>query len=121
MLRTLMLPVGEKPSAKPRRSAAERQPHYMRQWRQTYGVTLVEMVALLELCDKKLATKSQLSRVETGEREYTQDLLEAYAEILGCTPADLLSRPPKDPLEVFQSLVSTGAILRLSRSGDLKK
>jgi transcriptional regulator with XRE-family HTH domain len=120
--RTLTMPVGEKPSAKPRRSAAERRPHYMRQWRQSHGLTLVEMVARIEtLRGEKLATKAQLSRVETGGRQYTQDLLEAYAEILECTPQDLLSRIPRDPIEVLRTLVQTAEdILRISSGGGPK-
>jgi len=39
-------------------------------------------------------SKSALSRIERGLRPYNQDFIEACAEYLRCTPADLLSRHP---------------------------
>lgn len=47
-----------------------------------------------------------LSRVERGELEYKQSLVEAYCDVLGCTPGDLLSRAPRDPAEVYRSLIA---------------
>lgn len=49
---------------------------------------------------------AHMSRVETGLRQYTQEILEAYAEILGCTPADLISRPPRDPARAYRELIA---------------
>jgi hypothetical protein len=40
---------------------------------------------------------ARVSRVENGITPYTQDVLETYARVLGCTVADLVSRPPSDP------------------------
>lgn len=42
-------------------------------------------------------TKASLSRIERGLQPYSQPLLEALAEALGCEPADLLMRNPTDP------------------------
>lgn len=45
-------------------------------------------------------TKQQISRLENGDRGYTQETLEAIAEALACTPASLLDgefdRSPHD-------------------------
>ena len=39
-------------------------------------------------------TTATLSRVERSEQPYSQPLLEALADALGCEPADLIMRPP---------------------------
>lgn len=39
-------------------------------------------------------TTSNLSKIERGEQPYTQPVLEALADALGCSAADLLMRPP---------------------------
>jgi transcriptional regulator with XRE-family HTH domain len=99
------MPIRESKPPRVRRTAQQRQPHYMRAWRQSYGLTLAQMAeAITRLRGRMGATKPTLSRIENGEREYRQDILEAYAEIIGCTPGDLLSRAPTDPDGVWQAL-----------------
>jgi transcriptional regulator with XRE-family HTH domain len=89
-----------------RRHPSERHPHFMRQWRQSIGLTQKQMVAEINRQRHgKAMTPSYLSRIETGEREYRQDILEAYANVIGCTPADLVGRSPSDPVDMFQELV----------------
>lgn len=64
---------------------------YLRQWRKHRGYTqerLGEMVGL---------SKPYISQLETGERQYTQELLETLAEALRCSPPDLIMRDPSDP------------------------
>jgi transcriptional regulator with XRE-family HTH domain len=64
---------------------------YLREWRKHRGYTqdrLAEMVGL---------SKPYISQLERGERQYTQDLLEAFALALGCDVPDLISRDPSDP------------------------
>lgn len=55
------------------------------------GRTLEQVAAELHI------SQPQLGRIEKGEQPYNQDLLEALAEIYGCTVADLLMRDPTDP------------------------
>lgn len=78
----------------------------MRQWRLAHGLTLKEMAAAInERVGFKFTSQPNLSRVEVGEREYRQDLLEAYADVLNCTPGMLLSRPPRvDPEAIWRSI-----------------
>ena len=65
---------------------------YLKQWREFRGLS---QEALGEQMGKGTSGAS-VSRVENGETPYTQDWLEAAAEVLGCTPADLISRDPRD-------------------------
>lgn len=114
---TITVPA-EQPQGKParvERRAENRLRHYMREWRLSIGYNLIEMSAEITRRRGQMATPAQLSRVENGTREYRQDLLEAYAEVIGCTPGDLLSRVPLDPTEVLQNLRSTAQeILRVT-------
>jgi transcriptional regulator with XRE-family HTH domain len=64
---------------------------YLKQWRKYRGYTqdrLAEMTGL---------SKPFISQLERGERGYTQDTLELFAEALQCDIADLLVRDPTDP------------------------
>jgi transcriptional regulator with XRE-family HTH domain len=89
-------PVGTTDNMSPQgRSRADRVPHYMRQWRKAAGLTIREMADKMnELRGYEVINQPHLSRIETGSREYRQDILEAFAEVVGCTPADLLGRQP---------------------------
>lgn len=71
---------------KPRRKT------YLREWRRSKpGRTLEQVAAALHM------SQPQLGRIERGDSPYNQDLLEALAELYGCTVADLLMRDPSDP------------------------
>jgi transcriptional regulator with XRE-family HTH domain len=88
------------------RSRADRQPHYMRQWRKSRGLTLQEMAdAMNTLRGYEVILQPHLSRIELGHREYRQDILEAFSEVIGCKPADLLAGPPAiDPDAHYKAL-----------------
>lgn len=49
------------------------------------------------MADRMRMNKGALSRIERGERPYSQDFLEAASEILMTDPASLLMRDPSDP------------------------
>lgn len=66
-------------------------PTFIRHWREYRGLSLER------LADRLSTTKASLSRIERGLQPYSQPLLEALAEALICTPADLLMRNPLDP------------------------
>lgn len=68
-----------------------RQRIFVRQWRKHRGYSLEQVAERLHI------SKGALSRIERGERPYTQDFLEAVAEILSTDPASLLMRDPTDP------------------------
>jgi DNA-binding XRE family transcriptional regulator len=64
---------------------------FLKAWRKHRGYTqdrLAEMTGL---------SKPYISQLERGERQYTQELLEVFAEALQCAPVDLIVRDPTDP------------------------
>jgi transcriptional regulator with XRE-family HTH domain len=64
---------------------------FLRQWRKHRGYTqdrLAEMTGL---------SKPYISQLESGKRQYTQELLELFAEALRCDVPDLVIRDPSDP------------------------
>jgi transcriptional regulator with XRE-family HTH domain len=105
---------GEEPTERGR-VPHNRRPHYMRQWRETHNYTLKEMAE--EINERagrwNVASEGMLGRIEKGERQYKQDILEAYADVFGVEPADILSRQPSDPQEFIRELMTTKAGKRL--------
>ena len=80
------------------KKAGARQRHYIKRWREYRKLTqdkLVEMTGM---------SKATISRIENGRSPYTQDTLEALAEALGATPAELLTRDPYDPEGIWGCL-----------------
>lgn len=77
-----------------------RRPTYIRAWREHRGFTQERLAERVSL------TAATLSRVENGKLPYSQPMLEALAEALGCEPADLLARPPGKDFGL-QSVIST--------------
>lgn len=69
----------------------QRQKIYLRQWRKHRGLTVEQLAERLHM------HKGNLSKIERGKLPYSQDLLEAVAEILACEPADIIVRDPTDP------------------------
>lgn len=85
----------------------KRQQHFMRDWRLAHGLSLEEMADRINQArGRKFTTVGTLSRVETGALQYRQDLLETFAEVLGTTPALLLTRKPRDPRDVYADLIA---------------
>jgi transcriptional regulator with XRE-family HTH domain len=64
-----------------------RQTH-IRDWRKFRGFTLERLAQRIGM------TTSNLSKIERGTQAYTQPVLEALADALTCSPADLIMRPP---------------------------
>lgn len=62
-------------------------PHYIREWRNYRGLTQDEVAEAMNV------SKGTISRVETGDSPYSQDILEGLAVVLDTDPASLL-RPP---------------------------
>jgi len=73
------------PRPKPKR---ERGRHYFRAWRLKIFPNQADAEAALGW------SQSKISRLENGETPYDQDDLEVAAEKFGCSPADLITRPP---------------------------
>jgi transcriptional regulator with XRE-family HTH domain len=73
-------------------------PHYLREWRKHRGLTQAALAAAMGI-DRTLICKT-----ETYKLRYNQDLLEAAARVLQCTPAELLVRDPNDPHGLWAEL-----------------
>jgi transcriptional regulator with XRE-family HTH domain len=69
---------------------------YIRAWREKRGYTLDDMLGRLDAIGTKI-TGASLSRIERGIQPYSQDILEAIAEAMNLTVADLLENDPNVP------------------------
>ena len=69
---------------------AKKQKHrqFIKEWRKFRDLSQEQ------LADRMGVTRGYVSHVETGKRRYDQLFLEAAAEALNCTPADLIMRDP---------------------------
>ena len=56
---------------------------------------------LEQVAEQLHMSQPQLGRIERGDQPYNQDLLEALADLYGCTVADLLIRDPSDPTALW--------------------
>lgn len=65
--------------------------HFIKEWRKKRGLTQVQVAERIGIA------RSYLSQIESGLRRYDQPFLEAAAEVLRCSPADLIMRNPADP------------------------
>ena len=63
-------------------------PTFIRQWRKHRGLNQEQLAARVGV------TQETISRVERGDIGYTQPMLEACADALNCSPADLIMRDP---------------------------
>lgn len=77
---------------------------FLKAWRKHRGYNQERMAEMSEL------SLGYYNEVETGKRRYNQDLLEKFAEVLQCDPADLITRDPNDPeaiWELYDKMTST--------------
>jgi transcriptional regulator with XRE-family HTH domain len=84
-----VMPRKARPHPKPKR-----RPTYIKAWRKHRGLTLVQMADAIEATTGVEISDSQLSRIERGEQPYSQDLLEAIADVLSTDAASLIMRDP---------------------------
>lgn len=62
---------------------------YFREWREW------KLLTQQELADRMETTAATVSRVETGDRDWSKGYLEAFAYVIGCPNVfDPISRPP---------------------------
>lgn len=67
------------------------QRQFIREWRKYRHLTQEQLAERMKI------NRSYVSHIENGARRYDQIFLEAAAEALGCTPADLIMRDPGQP------------------------
>ncbi len=71
-------------------SAPDRKSHYVAEWRKHRGLTQERLAGRIG------KTQGAISQLENFQIEYTQGMLEALADALNCTAADLVMRNPLD-------------------------
>lgn len=80
---------------------AEKPQNFIRQWRKYRKLTQEQLAAAVDV-----ATAS-ISQLETGKQGFSDSMLYALADALGCSAGDLLSKaPPSDDDEVETSEVA---------------
>ena len=78
--------IGMPKQVRPRQKTKPR--HFIKAWRQYRHLTQEQ------LAERIGVTPGNVSHLENGHQNYTQPMLEAIADALQCTPADLLMRNP---------------------------
>lgn len=64
---------------------------YVKEWRKHRRLTQEQLAERIEV------TAGAISQLEKGKMAYTQPMLEALADALGCQPVDLMIRNPLEP------------------------
>lgn len=90
------MPKKARPHPKP-----QRRPTFIRAWRKHRDLTLAQVVDRLLVMREIELSDGQLSRIERGDQPYSQDLLEALADVLSTDPASLLIRDPSAPESIW--------------------
>lgn len=103
-----------------------RRPTFIRAWRKHRELTLAQLADRLRVELEVDISEGQLSRIERGETPYSQDILEAIAQVLRCEPADLIVRDPTqadalwsliDALKPIERAQAVAVIQALQRTG----
>jgi XRE family aerobic/anaerobic benzoate catabolism transcriptional regulator len=81
----------------------------MREWRSARNLTLEQ------LAERVGVTFPYLSRIERGERQYNQRLLEDIALALNTTPAAILAQDPADAEGIWMIAEKIGRLPPASR------
>jgi DNA-binding Xre family transcriptional regulator len=68
---------------------------FIREWRKHRGLNQEQ------LAERVGIGQNTLSRIETGKIAYTQPVLEAIADAMNCSVADLLIRDPTNPMGIW--------------------
>lgn len=69
--------------------------HFLKQWREYRGVSLRKLAGLMESePGVELTSHANIGRIENMQQPYSQEIMEAVAETLGCSVIDLLTVDP---------------------------
>lgn len=72
--------------------------HFIKEWMEFRDINQAELARLVR------TSPQSISRILSGDQEYTRGSLEAIAIALNCKPADLLNRSPTEEPEGFSLL-----------------
>ena len=64
--------------------------HHLREWREYRGLTQVQLAPIIGI------SRSYLSKLETGDQDYLQYIIERIAIALRCEVSDLVGVRPRD-------------------------
>ncbi len=80
--------------------------HFIKQWRLLRGLSLDKLAARMEVepGGEQLLSAMSLSRIERGIQPYSEEVLNALGDALGCEPWELLSVNPVMNAEVIDLL-----------------
>lgn len=69
--------------------------HFLKQWREYRGLSLRKLAGMMEgEPGVALTSHANIGRIENFQQPYSQEILEAAAEALGCTVIDILTVDP---------------------------
>lgn len=68
---------------------------FIKEWRKFRHLTQEQLAERVDM------SHGNVSLIERGLQNYTQETLEAFADALRCEPADLLMRDPTDPEAIW--------------------
>lgn len=89
--------------------------HYIREWRQHRGLSLVKLAGrMVDDSGEELISSVSIGRIERGQQPYSQPILEALADALNTSAEDLLARNPLKEGEVID-------LMRIIRDMDKAK
>ena len=74
---------------------SKRRKTFIKEWRKFRGLTQEQLAERVDM------SPGNVSLIERGLQNYTQDTLEAFADVLNCEPSDLLNRNPLDPEAIW--------------------
>jgi transcriptional regulator with XRE-family HTH domain len=77
------------------KKGSPRRHHFIAEWRRHRQLSQAALGAELGI------SKASVSRIERCVQPYTQDILEAIADVLGAEPATLLSYKPEESETLF--------------------
>lgn len=77
--------------------------HFIKQWRELRGLSLERLAARMEEepGGPPMISGMSISRIERGKQPYSEEILNALANALGCEPWELLSVNPLNNTEVI--------------------
>lgn len=91
---------------KPAERSPLHQPSFLRQWRKFRGLSQEELAAQAGV------KHSTVSRLENGVSAWSQDTMEALAEVLDCSVQELLFMDPEKPEEFMKNIVAGSPVAR---------
>lgn len=76
-------------------------PHFIQKWRKHRKLSLRRLAERMEKSPgEPLISHAQISRIENGENQYTEETLWALAEALDCDVSDLIGVDPTKDGEI---------------------